>query len=473
MRIGIALDYSGGFHEAVDRVVELEKAGIDIAVVAEAYSYDADQPARVSGRQDQHRRIGLGGISHLHPHAVAAGDDRRGPGLRVRRPIPPRHRHVRAPGDRGVSRRRVRRADRPHPRDRGDLPAGVAPGTGAIRRQALSGPAARGSRNGFGQASAAHQSSCARTHSDIDRGAGPEERRAHRRDRRGLAAGLLPSGEGRLGVGRGAGRRRRQAGSGAGAAGRDGARVAGHRRRRRRSAGLGQAETGVSTSAEWAPRAATSTTTWRLATGSARSRTGSRSCICPAASGRPIDVVPDELVRGMSLVGPRGFIAERLAAFAEAGVTTMLVSPVAPTRPKPCATSRKCSSCGPPDSLTALPAEARPRRSRTGLIRRTAAGGRSRRAVAAGRRRVNRRRRMRPAPRVSPRWRRLTSRRRWPQLTARPPAGLLVASLRLVGVLASAVSVPARFPASSAWSAWSFGWKGSSGSSASSASMDP
>ncbi|BBY22582.1 LLM class F420-dependent oxidoreductase [Mycobacterium stomatepiae] len=41
MRIGIALDYSGGFHEAVDRIVELEKAGIDIAVVAEAYSYDA------------------------------------------------------------------------------------------------------------------------------------------------------------------------------------------------------------------------------------------------------------------------------------------------------------------------------------------------------------------------------------------------------------------------------------------------
>ncbi|AKN18890.1 F420-dependent oxidoreductase [Mycobacterium haemophilum DSM 44634] len=41
MRIGIALDYSGGFHQAVDRIVELEKAGIDVAVVAEAYSFDA------------------------------------------------------------------------------------------------------------------------------------------------------------------------------------------------------------------------------------------------------------------------------------------------------------------------------------------------------------------------------------------------------------------------------------------------
>ncbi|WP_343600153.1 LLM class F420-dependent oxidoreductase [Mycobacterium sp.] len=41
MRIGIVLDYSGGFHEAADRVVDLEKDGIDVAVVAEAYSYDA------------------------------------------------------------------------------------------------------------------------------------------------------------------------------------------------------------------------------------------------------------------------------------------------------------------------------------------------------------------------------------------------------------------------------------------------
>lgn len=41
MRIGVMLDYSGGFHEAANRVVDLEKVGIDVAVVAEAYSYDA------------------------------------------------------------------------------------------------------------------------------------------------------------------------------------------------------------------------------------------------------------------------------------------------------------------------------------------------------------------------------------------------------------------------------------------------
>ena len=41
-----------------------------------------------------------------------------------------------------------------------------------------------------------------------------------------------------------------------------------------------------------------------------------------------VAAVPDELVRNVSLVGPRGFIQERLAAYAEAGVTTILVHPM-------------------------------------------------------------------------------------------------------------------------------------------------
>jgi F420-dependent oxidoreductase-like protein len=41
-----------------------------------------------------------------------------------------------------------------------------------------------------------------------------------------------------------------------------------------------------------------------------------------------VDAVPDELVRNISLVGPRSFVKERLAAYAEAGVTTILVHPL-------------------------------------------------------------------------------------------------------------------------------------------------
>ncbi|WP_084956682.1 LLM class F420-dependent oxidoreductase [Thermoactinospora rubra] len=41
MRIGMALSYSGGFKEAVAELADYEKAGLDIVFVAEAYSFDA------------------------------------------------------------------------------------------------------------------------------------------------------------------------------------------------------------------------------------------------------------------------------------------------------------------------------------------------------------------------------------------------------------------------------------------------
>ncbi len=41
-----------------------------------------------------------------------------------------------------------------------------------------------------------------------------------------------------------------------------------------------------------------------------------------------IAAVPDELVRSVSLIGPRGYVRERISAFAEAGVTTLLATPV-------------------------------------------------------------------------------------------------------------------------------------------------
>ncbi|WP_070379433.1 LLM class F420-dependent oxidoreductase [Rhodococcus sp. WMMA185] len=41
MRIGMSLNYSGGFAETVEEVADLEKAGLDIVFVPEAYSFDA------------------------------------------------------------------------------------------------------------------------------------------------------------------------------------------------------------------------------------------------------------------------------------------------------------------------------------------------------------------------------------------------------------------------------------------------
>ncbi len=42
--------------------------------------------------------------------------------------------------------------------------------------------------------------------------------------------------------------------------------------------------------------------------------------------------VPDELVRAVSLIGPESYVKERVAAFAEAGVTTLNVTPLAADR---------------------------------------------------------------------------------------------------------------------------------------------
>lgn len=39
--------------------------------------------------------------------------------------------------------------------------------------------------------------------------------------------------------------------------------------------------------------------------------------------------VPDELARAVNLIGPESFVKERVAAFAEAGVTTLNVAPLA------------------------------------------------------------------------------------------------------------------------------------------------
>jgi hypothetical protein len=44
-----------------------------------------------------------------------------------------------------------------------------------------------------------------------------------------------------------------------------------------------------------------------------------------------VAAVPDDLVRDTALVGPLGYVKERLAAFEAAGVTTLLLSPLAAT----------------------------------------------------------------------------------------------------------------------------------------------
>ncbi|MBO0678842.1 LLM class F420-dependent oxidoreductase [Mycolicibacterium sp. S2-37] len=60
MRTGIFLSYAGGFREAVEDVVELEQVGVDIALVAEAYSFDAVSQLGYLAAKTTHIELGSG-----------------------------------------------------------------------------------------------------------------------------------------------------------------------------------------------------------------------------------------------------------------------------------------------------------------------------------------------------------------------------------------------------------------------------
>ena len=335
MRTGIFLSYAGGFREAADQVVELEKGGVDIALVAEAYSYDAISQLGYLAAKTSTIELGSG-VVPIYTRTptllamTAAGLDyvsdgrfRLGIGTSGPQVIEGFHG---VPFDAPLGRtrevveicRQVWRRETVH-----------------LRRQALPDPAARRAGHRARQAAEADQSPCARTHPDHHRRARPEERRADRRDRRGLAAGVLLPGEGRRRVGRRAAGRVRQARPGAGPAGRHGQRAAWPSATTSRTDWPGRNRNWRCTSAAWARGARTSTTTWPPATASARSPTTSRTCTWQARRPRPSRRCPTSWCAHVSLVGPRGFVKERLAAFAEAGVTTLLVHPLSGDRREP------------------------------------------------------------------------------------------------------------------------------------------
>jgi F420-dependent oxidoreductase-like protein len=60
MKLSMMLSYAGGFKESVERVVELEKAGLDQVWVAEAYSYDAISQIGYLAAKTERVEIGTG-----------------------------------------------------------------------------------------------------------------------------------------------------------------------------------------------------------------------------------------------------------------------------------------------------------------------------------------------------------------------------------------------------------------------------
>jgi F420-dependent oxidoreductase-like protein len=328
MRIGIALDYSGGFHEAVDRVVELEKAGIDIAVVAEAYSFDAVSQLGYLAAKTNTVELASGvfplyirtpsllamtaaGLDFVSDGRFRLGIGTSGPqviegfhGVEYDAPIG-RTREVVEICRQVWRRERVQYAGKhyqiPLPSDRGtglgkplqlinhpvreripitiaalgpknvELTAEIAEGWQPVFYQ----PEKAASVWGEALAAGAAKRNPAlgpldvMVHASVAIGDNVEERLAWVKPNLALYIG------------------------GMGAKGRN--------------------------------------FYHNLATGYGFGQVADRiqELYLSGRKGEAIDLVPDELVAGMSLVGPRGYVAERLAAFAEAGVTTLLVSPLA------------------------------------------------------------------------------------------------------------------------------------------------
>ena len=60
MKLSMGISYSDGFKQAADRVVELEKAGLDQVWIAEAYSFDAISQVGYLAAKTSRVEIGTG-----------------------------------------------------------------------------------------------------------------------------------------------------------------------------------------------------------------------------------------------------------------------------------------------------------------------------------------------------------------------------------------------------------------------------
>jgi len=327
VRIGIALDYSGGFHRAVDRVVELEKSGLDIAVVAEAYSFDAisqlgylaaktDTVELASGVVPLYLRtpsllaMTAAGLDFVSDGRFRLGIGTSGPQViegfhgvefdaplgrtrevveicrkvwrRERLQFAGKHYQIPVPPDRGTGLGKPLQLINHPVRERIPITiAALGPKNVELTAEIAEGwqpvfylPEKAESVWGGALAAGAAKRDPAlgpldvMVHASLAIGDGVEERLAWVKPQLALYIG------------------------GMGARGRN-----------------------------FYHNLAT-----RYGFGEVADRI--QELYLSGRKREATDAVPDELVRGISLVGPRGFVAERLAAFAESGVTTVLVSPV-------------------------------------------------------------------------------------------------------------------------------------------------
>ena len=77
VKLSMQLSYAGGFAESARQAAELEKVGLDVVWVAEAYSYDAPSFMGYLAAKTERVDIGAAILPIYTPHADADRDDRR------------------------------------------------------------------------------------------------------------------------------------------------------------------------------------------------------------------------------------------------------------------------------------------------------------------------------------------------------------------------------------------------------------
>ena len=329
MKLSMPLIYAGNPRETADQVAGLEKAGLDTVWVAEPYGFDSPTLMGYLAAKTETVEIGAGilNIYSRTPGALlqtAAGLDNVSGGRAVI--------GLGASGPQVIEGFHGVPYDKPLGRTR-EIVDLLRRG---LRREALTSdgifkiplPGRPGPRPG--QAAQAAQQARAPRDPDLGRRAGREERR--RRPPSTPTAGCRSSST-----------PRRPATSGATPCARGTAKRPGrprpardHRRRHGRdrrgpddqgAARLRCARCTRCTSAAWARAARTSTTTWPASTATRRRPRRSRTSTSTATSATPRPRSPLEWLEAGNLVGPASYVKERIAAFAEAGVTNLQVIP--------------------------------------------------------------------------------------------------------------------------------------------------
>ena len=334
MKLSMAINYSGGFKEAAQRVVELEKAGLDVVWIAEAYSFDAISQVGYLAAITERVEIATGILNVYSRTAAlmamtAAGCDYVSDGRFIL--------GLGASGPQVIEGFHGVPYEKPMVRIKEYIEScrmiWKREQKFEFHGQTVNVPLPGGRRHRARQAAEDHQPPAALEHPHLVGEPHGPQRHRHRAARRRLAAHLLRPREVPRRVGRRAEGRPRQARPVARSARDLGRRHAGHRREAHRR--CPQQDPRLRPPADAAlyiggmgARDKNFYNTICQKYGYVKEAIEIQDLYLDGKKDEAAAAVPTQMLENTNLVGPKSYIKERLAAYKEAGVTILSVNPV-------------------------------------------------------------------------------------------------------------------------------------------------